>query len=388
MLSKNLIKKLLVLFLLSASIGCIANSNRKLILKEKIQVKLDSLIRSINAPGGNLSIILPDGDSLTFSSGYSDLEKKTPMTPMDKMLSGSIGKTYVAAIAFQLIQEKKLNLNDKVLDLLKEEKWIAQIPNIKDLTVEMLLSHTSGLPRYEYYDEVWTDIKKSPNMIWSVYDRMKYILNATPIHPAGKSWAYSDSNYILMGAIIEKITGKDYYDSFITLISNQPSLKNTVPAKKRQIKGLASGYTGFLTKYGFPEKISENEKLIFNPQMEWCGGGVASTATDLARWVKLLYEDQVIALQSIQKMVTPTNFETDLPDGAKYGLGAIIYTCNGTSYWGHQGFFPGYRSIVQYSPRYKFSIALQINRDNPTTKQSLNLMTKSIKDLVILYLKN
>jgi D-alanyl-D-alanine carboxypeptidase len=217
---------------------------------------------------------------------------------------------------------------------------------------------------------------------------MKYILNETPLHPAGKSWAYSDSNYILLGAIIEKITGHEYYDSFNTLIASQPKLKNTVPANNRQIKELANGYTGFLTKYNFPEKVAEDGMLILNPQMEWCGGGVASTTTDIARWAKLLYEGKVISKESVRKMVTPSNFETDLPDGARYGYGAIISICNGEEYWGHQGFFPGYRSIVQYSPKFGFSIALQINRDNPITDQSLNRMTKSIKELVILYLEN
>jgi len=378
----NLLITLIVLI-----VGCNAQTDKYFKLKKNIQGKLDSLVVAINAPGANLSVILPNGDSLTFSSGYADLEKKIPMKQSNKMLSGSIGKTYVAALAFQLIQEKKLNMSDKVAELLKDEEWIHQIPNIKELTVEMLFTHTSGLPRYEFYDDVWKDIKQNPDMVWSVYDRMKYILNAQPLHPAGKSWAYSDSNYILLGDIIEKITGRNYYVSFQTLVLNQPYLKNTTPANKRRIDGLASGYTGFLIQYGYPEKVTENETVIFNPQMEWCGGGVASTATDLALWAKHLYEGEVISAESINKMITPSNFETGLPDEAKYGYGVIISTCNSVIYYGHTGFFPGYRSIVQYSPRYKFSIALQINRDNPTSDQSLNQLTKPFKDLVILRLE-
>jgi D-alanyl-D-alanine carboxypeptidase len=365
-----------------------AQSNERLSLQNNLQAELDHLAEVIKLPGANLSIILPDGDILALSSGYADRELNIPMKPSNKMLSGSIGKTYVAAIAFQLIQENKLELSDKVIDLLKDEKWINQISNINELTVEMLLAHTSGLPRYEYFDDVWKSIKANPDRVWSVYDRMKYIFNAKPLHPAGKGWAYSDSNFILLGSIIEKITGLDYYDCFKSLISGLSDLKNTVPSDRRHIKGLASGYSGFLTKYGFPEKVAENETVSFNPQMEWCGGGVASTATDLAFWAKSLYEDKVISPESVKKMVTPSDFNTDLPDGAKYGHGAIIDTCDSVLYYGHQGFFPGYLSIVQYSPDYRFSIGFQLNRDNPSTNLSLNQLIKPFRELVILHLNS
>ena len=101
-----------------------AQSNERLSLQNNLQAELDHLAEVIKLPGANLSIILPDGDILALSSGYADRELNIPMKPSNKMLSGSIGKTYVAAIAFQLIQENKLELSDKVIDLLKDEKWI------------------------------------------------------------------------------------------------------------------------------------------------------------------------------------------------------------------------------------------------------------------------
>lgn len=357
------------------------------LLKQQLQVKLDCLVINTKIPGANLSVVLENGEAINLSSGYQDMEQMIPMTPFNKMLSGSIGKTYVAAIAFKLIEENRLNLNDRVAMLLKDEPWISNIPQIDAITVEMLLSHTSGLPRYEFYDGVWNEIKMNPDKEWTVYDRLRYIFDAEPIHPAGTGWAYSDTNYILLGAVIEKITGTDYYSLFRKLISEYPMLKNTVPADQRKIAGLSSGYSDFLMSYGFHEKVAANEEVIFNPQMEWCGGGVASTAFDLACWAKLLYEGKVISPALVIKMVTPSVFETDLPDNAKYGLGAIITLQDSLVYYGHQGFFPGYRSIVQYNSRYRFAFALQLNRDNPLTEQSLNQLSKPFKELVILYLE-
>jgi D-alanyl-D-alanine carboxypeptidase len=359
--------------------------DKKIELTNNLQVELDSLISNIKVPGANLSIILPDGNSISISSGLADIETKTIMHPMLKMPSGSIGKTYVAAIAFQLIEQGKINLSDKVLDLIKDEKWIMQIPNINELTIAMLMSHTSGLPRYEYFDGVWEEIRMNPEKVWSVHDRLSYIHNEKPLHQAGQGWGYSDSNYILLGLIIEKITGEKYETLFKSITYG---LQNTFTNDSLNLKGLASGYSGFLPNYGLPEKVYSNGKFVFNPQMEWCGGGVSSTATDLARWAKMLYEGSKVSKESIYNMTTPVNFETDLSDKARYGYGCIITISDSLLYYGHQGFFPGYRSIVQYNPKYKFSIALQFNRDNPKTKQSLNVLLHPFKELVILHLQN
>jgi len=361
------------------------NVDKKLELTDKLQVKLDSLISNIKVPGANLSIILPTEDSISISSGFADIETKMLMNPKLKMPSGSIGKTYVAAVAFQLIEQGKIKLSDKIIDLIKDEKWILQIPNINELTVGMIMSHTSGLPRYEYYDGVWEEIKKNPEKVWSVQDRLCYILNEKPLHAAGKGWGYSDSNYILLGFIIEKTTGEKFETLFKSITYD---LKNTIVNDNSNLEGLASGYSGFLSKYGFPEKVYSDGRFAFNPQMEWCGGGVSSTTTDLARWAKMLYEGKIVTKESICNMTTPVNFETDLSDNARYGYGCIITISDSLLYYGHQGFFPGYRSIVQYNPKYKFSIALQFNKDNPETKQSLNELLHPFKELVILHLQN
>ncbi|MHC1702615.1 MAG: serine hydrolase domain-containing protein [Tenuifilaceae bacterium] len=353
------------------------------LISGQLQVELDNLIKEISVPGANLSVIMPDGNNISLSSGYSDLENQTPMNSNNMMLSGSIGKTYVAAIAFKLIEEKKLNLSDKVVTILKDVEWIDKVPSINDLTVDMLLTHTSGLPRYEYFDDVWKSIKSDPDKIWSVYDRIKYIFDEKPLHSAGNGWYYSDSNFILLGLVLEKASGREYYDLFKSMISKLTVLKNTLPSDTRKIKNLSSGYTGFLSKYGYPEKVSENEVMAFNPQMEWCGGGVVSTTTDIALWAKLLYEGKVVSNQSVRRMVTPSRFQTDLTDNAKYGYGTIIWKNGFKDYYGHQGFFPGYRSIVEYSPDYGFSIALQINKDNPATNLTLNQMLQPFIELIV-----
>jgi D-alanyl-D-alanine carboxypeptidase len=202
----------------------------------------------------------------------------------------------------------------------------------------MLLGHTSGLPRYEYFDEVWGEVKENPDRVWSVYDRLKLVFGAETLHPAGEGWGYSDTNYIILGAIIEKVTGKEYYANFREMIAGLPNLNSTSPSDTRRIHNLAGGYSGFLARYGFTEKVCEAGTLVFNPQMEWCGGGVVSTTTDLARWVWLLYQGRVVSSESIYSMVTPSNYRTDLADNACYGYGTIIWENDSLTLFGHTGF--------------------------------------------------
>jgi CubicO group peptidase (beta-lactamase class C family) len=87
--------------------------------KQEFQQKLDELRQAEGFPGVTVGIVIPDGQSMSFASGWADIEAKVKMNPHDRMLSGSIGKTYVAAVALQLIKEKKFSLEDKISLFLK-----------------------------------------------------------------------------------------------------------------------------------------------------------------------------------------------------------------------------------------------------------------------------
>ena len=107
----------------------------------------------------------------------------------------------------------------------------------------------------------------------------------------------------------------------------------------------------------------ENGKFIVNPQLEWTGGGWASTGEDLARWAKLMYEGRAFDASLVPMMVD--GVPAKLGPNVKYGLGAIIRpTAAGVSY-GHSGFFPGYMTDMMYFPEHKIAIAVQVNTSVP-----------------------
>ena len=259
-------------------------------IRAKLQTQLDEWHKAGKFAGATLGVCLADGKCFSLATGFSDLEKKQKMKPTDLMLAGSVGKTYAAAVALQLVKEGKINLDEKIEKYLGKEKWFARLPNAKDITVRQLMNHTSGLIRYEFKDQFTKDLTANPDKVWKPEDLLAYLFDEKPPFEAGKGWDYSDTNYIVLGMIIEKVTGKKYYTEATNRILKPLKLKNTKPQDKRELKGLIQGYAGADNPFGGKDLVLENGKFIINPQFEWTGGGMVSNTEDLARWAKLMYE--------------------------------------------------------------------------------------------------
>ncbi|MBX3243120.1 MAG: beta-lactamase family protein [Acidobacteria bacterium] len=333
-------------------------------LKQELQRMLDEWHKAGKFPGATLGVVLPNGESFGLAVGYSDRSTKKPMRPDDRMLAGSTGKTFAAAVAMQLVKEGKLQLDDKVEKYLGKEPWFSRLPNANDVTVRQLMNHTSGLVRYEFKDTFTSDLKKEPLREWTPEQRLAYLLDAEPPFAAGKGWDYSDTNYIVLGMIIEKLTGRPFFDEAERRLLKPLKLKDTIPQKGIVLKGVIQGYAGPNNPFGPNDEMIQKGKFVINPQLEWTGGGYASTSEDLARWAKALYEakafDQTLLSQMLDGVAAPM-----LGKETKYGLGVIIrQTKSGTSV-GHSGFFPGYMTDMMYFPEHKIAVAVQVNTSAP-----------------------
>jgi len=139
-------------------------------------------------------------------------------------------------------------------------------------------------------------------------------------------------------------------------------LKETVPSDSRVIAGLIPGYSQPNSPFGFEGRTIRDGKFIVNPQMEWCGGGFASTAIDLARWAKFLYEGKVVDRISLKELLDAVPAKTG--KGDKYGLGVQVRESAWGITYGHGGWFPGYLSEMEYFPQHRAAIAVQFNTDD------------------------
>jgi D-alanyl-D-alanine carboxypeptidase len=336
------------------------------VLKKEIQMKLDEWHAAGKFPGATLGVALAGGESFGLAVGYSDRDAKTPMKPDDRMLAGSTGKTFAAATAMQLVKEGKIGLDDKIEKYLGKEPWFNRLPNARDITIRMLMNHTSGLVRYEFKQEFTDYLTAHPMKVWTPEERLAYLFDAKAPFEAGKGWDYSDTNYIVLGMIMERVMGKVFYDEARKRFIKKFKLNNTIAQEGPVMPGVVQGYAGAGNPFGGKDAMIENGKFVVNPQLEWTGGGWASTGQDLARWAKIIFEgkayDPSLLPQVLDGVAAPM-----LGRDTKYGLCVIIRnTPAGVSY-GHSGFFPGYLTDMMYFPDKKIAVAVQVNTSAPNS---------------------
>jgi D-alanyl-D-alanine carboxypeptidase len=333
-------------------------------LEATLQEVLDGIYSAGSFPGATAAVTLPDGTTLSVAVGYSDSTRRVPMRTEDRMLQGSTGKTYYAAVAMQLVGEGRLDLDAPVAAYLGDRSWYDRIPNASSITVRNLMNHTSGVMRYEFKEQFLIDLLAEPDRQWEPEDLVGYILDEEPNFAAGQGWEYSDTNYILLGMIIEGLTGRSLFEEVEERLFAPLELHNTVPSTGRTIPGLVQGYAGVGNPFsGTDEVILPDGRFVINPQFEWAGGGMSSTTEDLARWAAALFQGQAYDAALLEQVLD--GVPARLGPGSRYGLGVIILeTPHGVSY-GHSGFFPGYLSQVAYYPEHRIAVAVQVNCSVP-----------------------
>jgi D-alanyl-D-alanine carboxypeptidase len=356
-------------------------------LRGKVQAKLDDLRAAADFPGVTVGFVLADGRSAGVSSGFADTAKTVPLKPDDRMLAGSIGKTYVAAVVLQLVEEGKIGLDDKLEKWLGQEPWYPRLPNGPDLTLRHLLTHTAGLPEYFEAKGITAAVKADLDRVWKPEELVAYVLDAKPLFAAGKGYAYADTDYILVGMAAEKAGGKPLFAEIERRLLKPLKLDRTTPSDKRVIPGLVSGHAAIRNPFGYQGPTIVDGKFVMNPQMEYAGGGLASTPEDLARWAKAVYEGKAFQKkETLTAMLTGVETGTGRGGGkgVKYGLGVQIRESEWGPSYGHGGWFPGYLSEVEYFADHKVAIAVQFNTDaGRSLKKGLRAYIGDVAKLVI-----
>lgn len=333
-------------------------------LQARLQARLDSLHHAGQFAGAQLAVALPDGSVIALATGMADTAKREAMTTSHLLLSGSVGKTYASAVALQLMHEGKFALDDKVSKYLGDEAWFARLPNANDITIRQLMNHTSGLVRYEFNERFTADLSAAPDRVWQPRELVAYLLDTTAPFAAGQGWDYSDTNYIVLGIIMEKVTGRKYLDLMRERLLQPAGLRETRPSDARVIPGLANGYAGANNPFGGADAVLVDGRMVINPQFEWTGGGVASTARDLARWGKYLYDGKAFDASMMPRLLD--GVPARLGPNVRYGLGVIMREPPALGpVHGHSGFFPGYQAELLYLPQHKAAIAFQVNSSVP-----------------------
>lgn len=336
------------------------------VLCESLQKTLEGMRAKAEFPGISVGFVLKEGGSAGVAAGYADVENKISLRQSDRLLAGSVGKMFVSAAILQLVDEGKVGLDDPVSKWLGREPWFERLPNSNDMTLRSLLNHTAGVPEYFEQKGFTQALMGNADKEWTPSERLAFVLDAKPPFPVGRGWDYSDTHYILAGLVFEKASGKPLFEEITRRFLKPQKLFGIVPSDNREIPGLVNGYASPRNPLGFNGRTVSEGKLMTNPQVEWAGGGLATTPEDLARWAKVLFEGKIFKPETLQAMLTGV----DMPGGGgkakggKYGLGVMIRETEWGPSYGHGGWFPGYRTEVAYFPEKKVAIAVQFNTDD------------------------
>lgn len=380
--------KLSILVSLLWLTACLASPQRtaNTPLEAAFSSALERFQSEYDFPGITASYVLPDGSSHSAAAGWADAEIREPMTTESRMLAASIGKTFVAATMVSIAQERAIDLDAPVSIWLGENRWFRRLPNYQSLTVRQLLNHTSGLPNHVYLPAFAEAVSKrwaEPGTPFPPEALVGFILDTEALSRPGEQWAYTDTGYILIGLVIETITGRTYYEEVHDRFLEPLELTATSASNKRALQGLAAGYVADDNPFTFPAKTTdENGVMSWNPALEWTGGGLVSTSRDLAHWGAALFGGQGVLGEILNTMLQPVPIGEDMP-GTYYGLGVSISRSGPLApVYGHGGWIPGYSSSLRHYARRGITIAFQINSDR-ISHQRLSDIELCLASLVI-----
>ncbi len=333
-------------------------------VNQKENAQIDSILASEDFKGFNGNMILLDDGKVVYKNcvGYANFETRERLNDSSVFELASCSKQFTAMAIMILAEQGKLKYSDTV------QKFIPDLP-YKGITVEHLLTHTSGLPEYgAIMHEHWKhDIRASNYDLVDVFKKFKPERNQAP----DTKFEYSNTGYALLSIIIEKASGMSYAEFLDKMIFKPAGMRHTLVCsayrnKDKQIDNYAYGYNFDMSgKYVSADSVDRVKNNL------WVGGitgdrAVHSTIMDLAAWDKALKEHTLVQKSTLDKAFSPHL----LKDGAEtvYGFGQFMIRGdkNGKGVF-HGGSFPGYRACIANFTDAKVTIVVLSNTEFENT---------------------
>lgn len=340
-------------------------------LQARVQAQLEEARTKAGFPGVTAAVALPDGRVLAAAAGWADPAHRVPLTVSSRMPAGSVGKTFVAAVVLQAVDEQLLDLDSPIERWIGVEPWFHRIPNAEALTLRLLLGHRSGIPEVLENDAFVKAVTSDLDRAWRPLDLLEFVFDKKPHAPAGVKFLYTDMNYTIAGVVFEHAVGKPLFEEIERRILKPQGLDQTLPQEHRDWRGVVPGFVDrknpMLHGVKAPDGTTLRDgRFLYAIQAEYAGGGLISTSPDLARWAVQLWEGRVFSAARLRDMLDGKPAE----EGSRYGLGVSIASSNAGPVYTHDGWTPGYQTQIVYFPELKLGAALQINSD-PMKKYKL-----------------
>jgi D-alanyl-D-alanine carboxypeptidase len=313
-------------------------------------------------PGLNAGIWIPGRGSLVRSFGTGDLASGVPMRRDDHVRIASITKTFIAVVVLQLVDENRLELDDRL------SKYVEGIDNGDRITIRNLLGMTSGIYDFTSDERFLKAFTDNPLMSFSPKDVIDIVNRHKPDFAPGEKVSYCDTNYILLGTIVEKVTSESIQKTITEKILKPLGLTNTsFPTEPTLPEQFARGY------YAGEDGNGEfKDYTATNPAVAWTAGAMISTLEDLRAWAKVLATGSLLRPATHAEQIKFGTINTK-PLYVGYGLGVG----NFGGLIGHNGAIFGYTTAMFYWPEADAVIVLAGNQasnfSNATTEIAIQL---------------
>jgi D-alanyl-D-alanine carboxypeptidase len=324
-------------------------------LPQATQDKLDAAVqqsfKEAAAPGAIVGVQTPEGKWVK-AVGISEDGTDKPMEPDMHVRIGSVTKTFTGTALMQLVGEGKISLEDPI------SKYVPNVPNGENITVLQVADMTSGIASYTREDSFTDVLFSKPETVWTPDQVLKIGLAVPPLFKPGTEFDYSNTNTVLIGLAIEKVTGQPLEDVFKDRILEPLGLDETSwPGDSPDIpEPFAHGYTLQGQPPGKPADATN-----WNPSWGWAAGELISSVDDLLVYGRALGTGKGLlspALQN-QRLHSMDREVPPLTATNRYGI-----QINGDVDWvGHVGTLPGYNTTVFYNPKIDTTVVVEANSD-------------------------
>ncbi|WP_411101501.1 serine hydrolase domain-containing protein [Streptomyces sp. cmx-4-9] len=332
-------------------------------LAARLDAAITAAMKKAGMPGVTVGLWTAGRGDYVKSFGLADTKSGTPMKTDLYTRIGSVTKTFTVTAVLQLVDEGRVRLDDPI------SQYVDGVPGGAGITVRQLASMRSGLYNYTEDKKFLDALRADPQREYTPQQLLDFAFAHPANFPPGTAWEYSNTNTILLGLLIEQMSGQPLDGYLRHHVLDPLKLTDTaLPSADRFPEPHAQGYTNF-TPDG-----SVTTATGWNPSWAWAAGGITSTLEDLHTWAPALAEGRLLspATQAQRLRMRPVG-----APGVSYGLG--ILQING--WLGHNGELPGYETIAAHLPQEKATRVVLVNSDADDGNSYSTLIGKAVTEI-------